>query len=72
MAKATTAMATTNEGIRDNGEVMKQLTIAANSENEVLGYLAKESHRDSRFVKILTFVALLYLPASLIAVIPLR
>lgn len=33
-----------------------------------LDYLNAESLRDSRFIKILTFIVLLYLPASLIAV----
>ncbi len=68
MAKATIQMSMTNEGIHNNGEVVKRLTITARNESEAIHRLTEEARRDSRFVKILTFVALLYLPASLMAV----
>ena len=70
VAKATIEMSKTNEGIYKNGEVVTRLTMTARTETEAINRLTKESLRDSRFIKILTFIALLYLPASLIAVAP--
>ncbi|KAA8895938.1 hypothetical protein FN846DRAFT_967298 [Sphaerosporella brunnea] len=69
MAKATIEISTTNAGIHRNGEAMEQLTKAASIESGILTKLAEESWRDARSVKILTFVAMLYLPASLIATV---
>lgn len=68
VAKATTEMSETNERIHQNGEAVKQLIIASNAENQTLARLAEESQRGSRVLKVLTFVAMLYLPATLIAV----
>ena len=47
---------------------LRDLTAASNSQGDHLQALTQKMHKDSRFVRILTFVALVYLPASLIAV----
>lgn len=52
-------------------EMLRALTdmgISAKNESESLRSLSERAVKDSRFMKILTFAALLYLPASLIAV----
>jgi hypothetical protein len=41
---------------------------AANAQSDSLRELTEKTNRDSRSVKILTLVAMMYLPASLIAV----
>jgi len=47
---------------------MKEIASATHTENEAITRLTAKAQEDSRVVKILTFVAMLYLPATLIAV----
>ena len=47
---------------------MNRLATASNEENETIARLTEEGRRDSRSLKVLTFVAMLYLPATLMAV----
>jgi hypothetical protein len=49
-------------------EVLADLGKSAKEESEGLRILNEQSQHDARFTKILTFVAMLYLPASLVAV----
>jgi Mg2+ and Co2+ transporter CorA len=58
----------TNQLIRQNGETISQLASSSFSETKAIARLTEDSQRDARSVKILTFVAMLYLPASLVAV----
>lgn len=56
------------EAIRSNGEALKQITSAIRTENEKFNELTTQTAQDSKTIKALTFLATLYLPASLIAV----
>jgi hypothetical protein len=47
---------------------MREIAAAAREENKAVAQLLAKAQKDSRTVKVLTFVAMLYLPASLIAV----
>ncbi|KIW34743.1 uncharacterized protein PV07_01501 [Cladophialophora immunda] len=47
---------------------LRNMAQAANDQSNSLRQLTEQTNRDSRSVKILTFVAMMYLPASLIAV----
>jgi hypothetical protein len=47
---------------------MLTIAEAAQEENKSIAVLAAKSQKDANVVRILTFVAMLYLPASLIAV----
>jgi hypothetical protein len=47
---------------------LAELSASAKEENASLMSLSEQAQRDARFMKIITFVALLYLPATLIAV----
>lgn len=49
-------------------KTLKDLASASNAQNDKLQVLTEEMHKDSRSVRILTFIALVYLPASLMAV----
>ena len=51
-----------------SSDAMRQIALAAKAENELMSTLIGESRKDSRTVKILTYTALIYLPASLVAV----
>lgn len=61
-------MVKSNEALNKNSDVMRELAVAAKSENELMAILAGRAQRDSRTIKILTVIALVYLPASLVAV----
>jgi hypothetical protein len=50
------------------GEVMNKLATEANRESSVMNELSEKMQKDSRSMRILTSVAFIYLPASLIAV----
>jgi hypothetical protein len=54
--------------MRDTLKALTELGISAKEESESLRILSEQAQKDARFTKILTFVAMLYLPASLIAV----
>lgn len=58
----------TNQAIHQNGVAIEKLTVASIRENKIIAQLTERAWRDSRSVKNLTFIAMLYLPASLIAV----
>lgn len=47
---------------------MTEIAVSTKSENETVTILAHKAHKDSKTMKIITFLALLYLPASLVAV----
>lgn len=47
---------------------LRSISIASNAQSDGLRALTEKTHKDSRSVKILTFIAMVYLPASLIAV----
>lgn len=51
-----------------HGKVMNELAIEANRERTVINELSEKMQKDSRSMRVLTSVALIYLPASLIAV----
>ena len=53
-----------------NSHVLTDLGTSAREENKAIIVLTKQGRKDSRFMKILTFIAILYLPASLVAVSP--
>lgn len=61
-------LCSTNEEIQRNGNSMSELIAIGNRENGMLAELNKEAQRDSSAMKILTIVASLYLPATLVAV----
>lgn len=54
--------------MRDILSAIAELGVSAKEENSLLVNLTKQAQTDARFTKILAFVALLYLPPSLIAV----
>ena len=58
----------TNAAICDNGNQIKKLTEQAATESDLMIVLTKGMHNDAKFIKMLTFLALLYTPASLAAV----
>lgn len=47
---------------------MREITIATKTQQELMAAMLSKSQKDSHTVKILTAIALLYLPASLVAV----
>lgn len=57
-----------NDALRKSGDAMREIALAAKAENELMSALLGKSQRDSRTVKVLTYIALIYLPASLVAV----
>ncbi|KAF2732805.1 hypothetical protein EJ04DRAFT_565675 [Polyplosphaeria fusca] len=56
-----------NNALRSNGEDMKIIAGATKDENEKVTSILAETRKDSHLMKILTFVAMIYLPATLIA-----
>ncbi len=68
IGKTNQTINTTNQAIHQNGLAIRELTVASIRENEIIAQLTERAWRDSRSVRILTFIALLYLPATLIAV----
>ena len=49
-------------------KILTDLGASAKEESESLRILSEQAQDDARFIKILTFIAMLYLPASLVAV----
>ena len=47
---------------------MRDIAIATKTQQELMATLLSKSQKDSHTVKILTVIALIYLPASLVAV----
>ncbi|MCJ1436520.1 hypothetical protein MMC27_005899 [Xylographa pallens] len=58
----------TSTAICNNGDQIKKLTEQAATESDLMIVLTRGMHNDSKLIKILTFLALLYTPASLAAV----
>ena len=57
-----------NEAIRNSLDILQRTASQIHGENTTLTQLARQGHKDSKMLKILSVVATLYLPASLIAV----
>lgn len=57
-----------NDALRRSSDAMREIALAAKAENERMSTLLGKSQRDSHTVKVLTYIALIYLPASLVAV----
>jgi hypothetical protein len=55
-------------GIQFNGDKLKEIASASQSETESMTHLTRELRGDSKLIKVLTFTAIIYTPASLIAV----
>lgn len=58
----------TNLAIKNNGEQLRVMAEQSMETNESMTHLTTDIHTDSKFVKVLTFIAVLYTPASLVAV----
>lgn len=58
----------TGEAIRNDGHHIKRLTEQTAAASDLMADLTKEMRNDSKFIKMITFLALLYVPASLVAV----
>lgn len=56
-----------NEALNKSSEAMREIALAAKAENELISALISKSQKDSHTVKVLTYIALIYLPASLVA-----
>jgi Mg2+ and Co2+ transporter CorA len=54
--------------MRNNLDILQRTASQIHGDNATLTQLARQGHKDSRTLKILSIVATLYLPASLIAV----
>ena len=59
-----------NDALQKSSDAMREIALAAKAENELMSALIAKSRRDSHTVKVLTYIALIYLPASLVAVSP--
>ncbi|KAF8535959.1 hypothetical protein BDD12DRAFT_936188 [Trichophaea hybrida] len=57
-----------NKAMQQNSDVMTRMTIATNAGTEAITRVTQQGQSDSRFIKILTFAAMLYLPATLVVV----
>jgi hypothetical protein len=58
----------TNTAIKSNGEQLRTITEHAVAASDSMTTLTTDIHNDSKFIKILTLIAMLYTPASLMAV----
>ncbi|KAH8587929.1 hypothetical protein B0O99DRAFT_601212 [Bisporella sp. PMI_857] len=56
-----------SDALEKNSEGMRAIAAAASEENKSIVFLTAKSQRDSRMVKIVTVIAMAYLPASLVA-----
>jgi Mg2+ and Co2+ transporter CorA len=56
-----------DENIRANISATRDLLSAAEHETVVLNLIARQTQQDSRSMKIITFIALIYLPGTLVA-----
>jgi hypothetical protein len=57
-----------DEVLHKNGEALRQISFSTQLASEDTKMLLGKTQEDSRSMKILTFIALIYLPASLVAV----
>lgn len=56
-----------DENIRLNVSGTRELLVAAEQESNILKTIAKQTQQDSHSMKIVTFIALVYLPGTLVA-----
>ena len=68
IAQTSESIKQTNADIHHSALVTNRLATASNEKNETIARLTEEARRESRSLKVLTFVAMLYLPATLMAV----
>jgi hypothetical protein len=54
--------------MRDHSKLAIELARTSNAQNHSLNVVAQEAKRESRTMKVVTVIAMTYLPASLIAV----
>ena len=59
----------TTNAIHDNGRLLAELATLSHQSTDAVSRLTIKTHRDSRAMKVLTVVAALYLPATLMATI---
>ena len=57
-----------NNALQRSSDAMREIALATKAESEIMSALISKSQRDSHTVKVLTYIALIYLPASLVAV----
>jgi Mg2+ and Co2+ transporter CorA len=57
-----------DHAMQRNGEILEQLTLQTNRESRLMTELSEKMATDSQIMRILTSVAIFYLPPSLIAV----
>ena len=57
-----------NHAIRGNLEVLKGITSSNQRESATLTDLARQEQRDSKMLKVLSFIVVMYVPATLVAV----
>jgi hypothetical protein len=58
----------TSRAIRENIVSLEAISLESHEESRVLRRIAQQTEKDSITLKTLTFIATVYLPASLIAV----
>lgn len=56
-----------NDALQKGSDAMRDIALATKAENELMSALIGKSQKDSHTVKVLTYTALIYLPASLVA-----
>jgi hypothetical protein len=59
----------TTTAIHENGRILTELVTLSNQNANAVSKLTMKAQRDSRSTRVLTFVASLYLPATLVATI---
>lgn len=57
-----------NHDIRGSLEILRGITLSNQKESETLTDLARQDRRDSKMLKILSFIVVMYVPATLVAV----
>ena len=57
-----------NQDIRGNLEVLRCITSANQKESATLTDLARQNQRDSKMLKALSFIVVMYVPGTLVAV----
>ncbi|KAI9779425.1 MAG: hypothetical protein M1839_007390 [Geoglossum umbratile] len=55
--------------MKENSRIMARMVATANAQSESLKIIAEKTRKDSRLMRIVAFITLVYLPASLIATI---
>lgn len=59
-----------DETIHRDSEASQQILSASHAENRIIVPLSEKMQRDSRWTRVVTCIAFIYLPASLVAVSP--